>query len=123
MSAASPRSPISFGAFLYWTLVLGVWGLIFVAGFLAVFATGLPDTSKLYDVSRQPSITYLVRRLPLLDARAGCLGPDFRGRIPGRVRHRPARHLQALRCQPPALDHLSRSAPSSIGRSCWVSGA
>ena len=53
------RSPL--GALIYWTLVLGVWGLIFVGGFLAVFATGLPDTSKLYDVQRQPSITYLDR--------------------------------------------------------------
>ena len=50
-----------FGALLYWGLVLGVWGLIFVAGFLAVFATDLPDTSKLYQVQRQPSITYLDR--------------------------------------------------------------
>jgi penicillin-binding protein 1A len=48
-------------ALLYWTLVLGVWGLIFVVGFLAVFATDLPDTSTLYDVKRQPSISYLDR--------------------------------------------------------------
>jgi penicillin-binding protein 1A len=42
------------GALLYWSLVIGVWGLIFIVGFLAVFATDLPDTSKLYDVKRQP---------------------------------------------------------------------
>src|ERR1700739_4393721 len=53
------RTPLQ--AFLYWSVVLGVWGLIFVVGFLAVFATDLPDTSKLYDVKRQPSITYLDR--------------------------------------------------------------
>ncbi|UTP41676.1 penicillin-binding protein 1A [Phenylobacterium sp. LH3H17] len=40
-------------------MVLGVWGLIFVVAFFAVFATDLPDTSKLYDVQRQPSISYL----------------------------------------------------------------
>ncbi len=40
-------------------MVLGVWGLIFVVAFFAVFATDLPDTSKLYDVERQPSISYL----------------------------------------------------------------
>src|SRR5471032_508857 len=75
MSAASPRSPISFGAFLYWTLVLGVWGLIFVAGFLAVFATGLPDTSKLYAVSRQPSITYLDRSGAVIAVRGSQFAP------------------------------------------------
>ena len=53
------RTPL--GAAVYWSLVLAVWGLIFIAGFLVVFATDLPDTSKLYDVHRQPSITYLDR--------------------------------------------------------------
>jgi penicillin-binding protein 1A len=53
------RSPL--GALLYWSVVLGVWALIFIVGALAVFATDLPDTSKLYDVHRQPSITYLDR--------------------------------------------------------------
>src|SRR3990167_3167606 len=51
------RTPLQ--ALLYWTMVLGVWGLIFVVAFFAVFATDLPDTSKLYDVERQPSISYL----------------------------------------------------------------
>ncbi|WP_332765858.1 transglycosylase domain-containing protein [Phenylobacterium sp.] len=51
------RTPLQ--AFFYWTMVLGVWGLIFVVAFFAVFATDLPDTSKLYDVERQPSISYL----------------------------------------------------------------
>jgi penicillin-binding protein 1A len=53
------RTPLQ--ELLYWTLVLGVWGLIFAVGFLAVFATDLPDTSKLNDVQRQPSISYLDR--------------------------------------------------------------
>jgi penicillin-binding protein 1A len=53
------RTPLQ--ALLYWTVVLGVWGAIFIAGFLIIFAQGLPDTSKLYDVQRQPSITYLDR--------------------------------------------------------------
>lgn len=51
------RSPLQ--AILYWSMVLGVWALIFVVAFFAVFAVDLPDTSKLYDVKRQPSITYL----------------------------------------------------------------
>ena len=57
--AKPPRSRTQ--AFVYWSAVAGVWGLIFVVGFLAVFATGLPDTSKLYEVQRTPSISYLDR--------------------------------------------------------------
>src|SRR5580704_13607507 len=48
-------------AALYWSMVVGVWGLIFLVAFLAVFATDLPDTSTLYNVQRQPSISYLDR--------------------------------------------------------------
>jgi penicillin-binding protein 1A len=46
---------------LYWTAVVGVWALIFLVAFFAVFSVDLPDTSKLYDVKRQPSVTYLDR--------------------------------------------------------------
>lgn len=53
------RTPL--GAFLYWSAVLGAWAAIFLVVFLAVFAQGLPDTSNLYDLKRQPSITYLDR--------------------------------------------------------------
>src|SRR5437016_1581845 len=51
------RTPLQ--AVIYWTLVLGVWGLIFLVAFFAVFAVDLPDTSKLYEVKRQPSVSYL----------------------------------------------------------------
>ncbi|MFI4936122.1 MAG: transglycosylase domain-containing protein [Caulobacterales bacterium] len=61
------RTPLQ--ALFYWTVVLGVWGLIFIVGFLAVFATDLPDTSKLYDVKRQPSISYLDRSGALVSVR------------------------------------------------------
>ena len=64
-----------FNAFAYWSLVLGVWGLILVAAFLAVFATGLPDTSKLYDVQRQPSITYLDRSGSVVAVRGSQFAP------------------------------------------------
>ncbi len=46
---------------LYWTAVAALWGLIFLVAFIAVFARGLPDTSKLYQIQRQPSIVYLDR--------------------------------------------------------------
>jgi penicillin-binding protein 1A len=61
------RSPLQ--ALFYWTLVLGVWAVIFIVGFLAVFATDLPDTSTLYDVKRQPSISYLDRSGALVAVR------------------------------------------------------
>ncbi len=63
------------GGFVYWSLVLGVWGLIFLAGFLAMFATDLPDTSKLYDVHRQPSITYLDRSGSVVAVRGSQYAP------------------------------------------------
>ncbi|HUZ11757.1 MAG TPA: penicillin-binding protein 1A [Caulobacteraceae bacterium] len=61
------RTPLQ--ALFYWTLVLGVWGAIFIVAFLAVFATDLPDTSKLYAVKRQPSISYLDRSGALVAVR------------------------------------------------------
>ena len=54
---------------LYWGAVLAVWGLIFLVVFFAVFARGLPDTSSLYNVDRQPSITYLDRNGALIAIR------------------------------------------------------
>jgi penicillin-binding protein 1A len=62
-------------AVLYWTAVVGVWGLIFLVAFFAVFASDLPDTSKLYDIHRQPSITYLDRNGGLLSVRGSQYAP------------------------------------------------
>ncbi|MGZ8407990.1 MAG: transglycosylase domain-containing protein, partial [Caulobacteraceae bacterium] len=62
-------------ALLYWAGVIAVWGLIFLIAFFAVFASGLPDTSKLYDISRQPSITYLDRSGALLAVRGSQYSP------------------------------------------------
>ena len=71
--ARSGRSPL--GALAYWTVVLGVWAAIFVVAALAVFATDLPDTSKLYDVHRQPSITYLDRSGAVIAVRGSEYAP------------------------------------------------
>ncbi|MBX3485217.1 transglycosylase domain-containing protein [Phenylobacterium sp.] len=60
---------------IYWTLVLGVWGLIFLVAFFAVFAVDLPDTSKLYDVKRQPSVSYLDRSGGLIAVRGSQYAP------------------------------------------------
>jgi penicillin-binding protein 1A len=67
------RSPL--GAFFYWAMVLGVWAAIFLVAFLAVFAWDLPDTSKLYDVKRQPSITYLDRSGAMVAVRGSQFAP------------------------------------------------
>ena len=64
-----------FQALIYWSLVLIVWGLIFIGGFLTMFATDLPDTSKLYDVKRQPSITYLDRSGAVVAVRGSQYAP------------------------------------------------
>ncbi|PTS81654.1 MULTISPECIES: transglycosylase domain-containing protein [unclassified Caulobacter] len=71
--AKPQRTPLQ--ALLYWTTVLGVWGLIFIVAFFAVFASDLPDTSKLYDVKRQPSINYLDRSGALLAVRGSQYAP------------------------------------------------
>ena len=60
---------------LYWTAVLAVWALIFLVVFFAVFARGLPDTSSLYNVERQPSITYLDRNGALIATRGTQMAP------------------------------------------------
>jgi penicillin-binding protein 1A len=63
------------GGLIYWSVVLCVWGLIFLGAFLAVFARDLPDTSKLYDVHRQPSITYLDRSGAVVAVRGSQFAP------------------------------------------------
>jgi len=63
------------GNLFYWGSVLAVWGLIFAVVFFAVFARDLPDTSTLYDVDRQPSITYLDRSGALIAVRGTQMAP------------------------------------------------
>ena len=63
----SDRTPVQ--RVLYWSAVLAVWGAIFLVVFFAVFARDLPDTSTLYNVDRQPSITYLDRNGALIAIR------------------------------------------------------
>jgi penicillin-binding protein 1A len=67
------RSPLR--AILYWTAVAAVWALIFVVAFFAVFSVDLPDTSKLYDVKRQPSVTYLDRSGAVIAVRGSQYAP------------------------------------------------
>jgi penicillin-binding protein 1A len=65
--SGAARTPLQ--RVMYWSAVLAVWGLIFLVVFFAVFARDLPDTSTLYNVDRQPSITYLDRNGALIAVR------------------------------------------------------
>ena len=67
------RPPLQ--ALLYWSAVVGVWGLIALVAFFAVFATDLPDTSKMFDVKRQASISYLDRSGGLIAVRGSQFAP------------------------------------------------
>lgn len=58
--AAKPRRSL-LGRFLYWSLVLVVWGFIAVMGVLVWYAYDLPDVSKLNALARGPSITLIDR--------------------------------------------------------------
>jgi penicillin-binding protein 1A len=58
-----------FAGLVYWTVVLGVWGLIGLAAFLLFFIPGLPDTSGLASINRQPSVAYLDRNGGLIAVR------------------------------------------------------
>ena len=75
---------------LYWGAVLAVWGLIFLVVFFAVFARGLPDTSALYDVNRQPSITYLDRNGVLIATRGSQQAPPAARQAAGDAAHQVA---------------------------------
>ena len=60
---------------IYGGSVLAIWGVIFLVVFFAVFARDLPDTSTLYNVDRQPSITYLDRNGALIAVRGSQMAP------------------------------------------------
>lgn len=61
------RTPMQ--ALLYWTTVLVIWAAIFSVAFLGFMAIGLPDTSSLDKINKQPSITYLDRSGALIAVR------------------------------------------------------
>jgi penicillin-binding protein 1A len=67
------RTPLQ--RLLYWGAVVGVWGVIVLVVFFAVFARDLPDTSTLDQVDRQPSITYLDRNGALIAVRGSQQAP------------------------------------------------
>jgi penicillin-binding protein 1A len=63
------------GAMAYWAAVAAVWVAIFFVALVFVFSRDLPDTSKLYNVHKQPSITYLDRSGALLGVRGSQYAP------------------------------------------------
>jgi penicillin-binding protein 1A len=60
---------------LYWTAVGGIWMAIVAIAAIAVLARGLPDTSKLYQIKHQPSISYLDRSGALIAVRGSQYAP------------------------------------------------
>jgi penicillin-binding protein 1A len=58
-------------------MVLAIWGVIAVLAVVLYFARGLPDTSKLYEIHRQPSISYLDRNGALLAVRGSLYAPPI----------------------------------------------
>ena len=64
-----------FQSLLYWSVVLFIWGAIALIAFLAVFATDLPDTSRLYSVTRQASVSYLDRSGAVVAVRGSQYAP------------------------------------------------
>jgi len=62
---------------VYWTMVAGVWGAIFMIAFFAVFAWGMPDTSKLDQVTKQPEILFLDRSGTQLASRGSKYAPPI----------------------------------------------
>ncbi len=71
--SAAPRTFLQ--TLAYGIVLLGVWGLIFLAAFFAVFAIDLPDTNGLYAVKRQPSVSYLDRSGALVGVRGSQFAP------------------------------------------------
>ena len=72
-SSRPPRTLLQ--SIVYWTAVGGIWLAIALVAVIAVFSRGLPDTSKLYDIKRQPSITYLDRSGAVLAIRGSQYAP------------------------------------------------
>ena len=68
-----PRTLVQ--SILYWTAVSGIWLAILVITIIAVLARGLPDTSKLYQIKHQPSISYLDRSGALIAVRGSQYAP------------------------------------------------
>ena len=78
MANARSGGPVRRGPFqalLYWGAVAMIWGLIALVAFLAVFATDLPDTSRLYEVTRQASVSYLDRSGAVVAVRGSQYAP------------------------------------------------
>ncbi len=70
---AKIRTPLQ--SLVYWGAVSLVWIGIFAVAFIGVMAIDLPDTSQLYKVNRQPSITYLDRSGALISTRGTQFAP------------------------------------------------
>ncbi len=77
-SAAGRKSAHILGRLAYWSVVAGLWlGLIGGAG-LFMLASDLPDTSSLWNVERQPSVTFVDRYGRTIAVRGAAYAPPVR---------------------------------------------
>jgi len=59
--ASKPKFSGGFKKFAYWSFITSIWVGLIGAFILATYASDLPDTSGLWKVERQPSITFVDR--------------------------------------------------------------
>ncbi|MGE3248392.1 MAG: transglycosylase domain-containing protein, partial [Beijerinckiaceae bacterium] len=69
------RSRSLLGALVYWSLVMGIWGVIGGAGVVAFYASKLPPIDKLAVPKRPPNIAILAQDGSLLANRGDSGGP------------------------------------------------
>ena len=74
-SGGGPAPRTQLNAALYWGAVAAVWLLILVVVVIAFLARGLPNVSKLTEIQRQPSISYLDRSGALIAIRGSQYAP------------------------------------------------
>ena len=109
---AQSRSGFLFGGLIYWTLVLGLWGVIGAGGLVVYYGSQLPPIDQLAVPKRPPNIAILAADGELLANRGDTGGAAVRlselppylpkafvaiedRRFYSPFRHRPARHRRA----------------------------
>jgi penicillin-binding protein 1A len=75
--ASAPARRSIPNAVFYWAAVVAIWIVIAAVGVVIFFAQGMPDTSKLYQIQHQPSISYLDRNGALLAVRGSQYAPPI----------------------------------------------
>jgi len=75
MKAAKGFWPTAIGKTAYWSFVMSVWVGLIGAFVLMTYASDLPDTSGLWQVDRQPSITFVDRHGQIIAVQGAAYAP------------------------------------------------